>query len=251
MKNARMGRLDGLLSGLNKALFPLSSPRNFVGDLPLCRRITRTNNRFPTTTFGNDGHDNHDNNRSWTTTFQDDGNNYYTASRGFTLIELLVVVLIIGILAAVAVPQYQLVVDKTKWRKEMIPIKALERALEAYYMGNGVYPDDNLAGIDIDISGCYEYGSGQVKCGTRPEADKTSNWIDYNGGLKYEQRGLGSFIDINSINARIYLPHSGVLSGKMLCRAYPGDHRRVRLCKSLGGVLYSEKFGSSDQYLID
>ena len=69
MKNARMGRLDGLLSGLNKALFLLSSPMNLVGALSLCRRITRTNNRFPTMTFGNDGHDNHDNNRSWTTTF--------------------------------------------------------------------------------------------------------------------------------------------------------------------------------------
>ncbi len=96
MKSARMGRLDGLMRGLNKALFPLSSPRNLVGDLPLCKELTRMNNGFPTTTFGNDGHDNHDNhdnNRSWTTTFQDDGNNYYTASRGFTLIELLVVVL--------------------------------------------------------------------------------------------------------------------------------------------------------------
>lgn len=54
MKNARMGRLDGLLSGLNKALFLLSSPMNLVGDLSLCKGLTRMNNGFPTTTFGND-----------------------------------------------------------------------------------------------------------------------------------------------------------------------------------------------------
>ena len=49
-------------------------------------------------------------------------------SAGFTLIELLVVVLIIGILAAVAVPQYQLAVDKSKFASNMPLLDSLESA---------------------------------------------------------------------------------------------------------------------------
>ncbi|MDD7579259.1 MAG: prepilin-type N-terminal cleavage/methylation domain-containing protein [Elusimicrobia bacterium] len=77
---------------------------------------------------------------------------------GFTLIELLVVVLIIGILSAVALPEYQSVVAKTRLSEHMQQLLAIRRAQEVYYMANGTYAV-SLEDLDVDAKGkCSLHG---------------------------------------------------------------------------------------------
>ena len=68
--------------------------------------------------------------------------------KGFTLLEMLVVVLIIGILAAIAIPQYQMSVGRTKFTTLKSFTKTIVESLQRYYMVNNAYPS-GYAELDI------------------------------------------------------------------------------------------------------
>ncbi|MHB0997436.1 MAG: type IV pilin protein, partial [Elusimicrobiales bacterium] len=69
--------------------------------------------------------------------------------KGFTLIELLVVVLIIGILASIAIPQYFKVVEKARVAEAMSLIASVKSAEERFLARGGTYTSDFT---QLDIS---------------------------------------------------------------------------------------------------
>lgn len=142
--------------------------------------------------------------------------------KGFTLIEMLVVVLIIGILAGVALPQYTSAVRKARVAEAKITLKAWVDAADRHYLNSTVNP--SLDDLDIEIQTntknwhIYEDECmcDKGKCGCSIEAEP-----------KWEDEYIIRYVS-NGYNAG-----EGPHNGKFICASWSENGRKI--CKSLGG----------------
>lgn len=127
--------------------------------------------------------------------------------------ELLVAVLIIGILAGVAVPQYQ----KAVWKSRTVQLFTLARSLgtaqEAYYMANGSYPT-KFSEVDLDFEALSASGS-----------DPCSLTVSSSDARRF---GKNFELVLNNVSGAFMLSSVVFTSGKYACGGFVFVNDKVR-----------------------
>ena len=139
--------------------------------------------------------------------------------KGFTLIELLVVVLIIGILAAMAVPQYRKAVYRAQMTEAIVATKAIYDAEQVYMMANGDFTDDfNDLGLGYPINETNSAFASLPK-----------------GACSLENVMSGKVV--YCVLREVLTFQRSLVNGKVICCSYPEtNHAADSICKAETGA---------------
>ena len=175
--------------------------------------------------------------------------NKISCKEGFTLIELLVVVLIIGILASIALPQYQRAVQKARLTQLDTMVNAGKKNIELYVLTNG-YPSSGVVSLTGQDNVADLNMPGNCNTGSTCWLDhwEVSVGVDSNKGIiQAVWRDTGIFpeyLTLNLVrdNGREWHVEELRQPAASLCqwlreRGYPGNGTAVAECQSVGITL--------------
>lgn len=171
--------------------------------------------------------------------------------RGFTLIELLVVVLIIGILSAIALPQYEKAVTRSRVAEYMVNLKTLAQAATACSLETG--QTCTLAQLPIEIPACKpikRFGNTCSYSITGKNSAKVGGFAEGNNPRVYITYFLSEWSYRAGMASNPEPPYTPFIleetaSGGMYCETSYNSAAEQEVCKAFG---FTTKMGGMPGY---